>query len=490
MKNKTKNPEIMGAKDKIGATLLSTSNSVAGIFMSTMFMSFLTDYAGLGSWAATLATVLLLVARFIDAFDDPIQSMIMDSAKPGKHGKYKPFFLLSTIMITIGVALLYSLPAGIASKPVLVSIWVIVFYFVCDIGVSFYNGNLLARFMTSDPNERGKLIVGPRIWTMIISMAGAGITSLAVGMYESFGSYNAVFRLIASVIALVAGVLSFIGWLMVKERHIVENDDDNYKTGFKDFIALMKENDAMMVNFFKQIFAGFIYTMLFAAPLYYIKWGLCCDLTTGAIDMAKYGKYSIVMSLLMMVPLLLGVIIASPIFTKIFKGNPIKMQSFDLLCEGIGGLLIFLVHITGLVNKFPVLFFIGMFIMALALGIDFLPSGAISMEIMDYTIYKTGKDRSAMSSVLEKFLDKAQNAVSSTIVGAVLIAVGYNVDSVTGDYIGELSNIPSMLTGMAVITGLVPAVLAIISVIILKKYPIDDKIRLEMKNMDANKSEA
>ena len=78
-KNNT-NPEIMGFKDKLGITLLSSNNGVAAIFMSTMFMSFMTDYAGLGTWGATLATTLLLVARIIDAIDDPIQSMIMDGS--------------------------------------------------------------------------------------------------------------------------------------------------------------------------------------------------------------------------------------------------------------------------------------------------------------------------------------------------------------------------------------------------------------------------
>ena len=68
------------------------------------------------------------------------------------------------------------------------------------------------------------------------------------------------------------------------------------------------------------------------------------------------------------------------------------------------------------------------------------------MEVMDYTIYSTGKDRSALTGVLDMFLQKAQNAVSSALVGGILIAIGYEVDSVTGDYIGELSAMPSMLT--------------------------------------------
>ena len=103
------------------------------------------------------------------------------------------------------------------------------------------------------------------------------------------------------------------------------------------------------------------------------------------------------------------------------------------------------------------------------------------MEVMDYTIYSTGKDRSALTGVLDKFLEKAQSAVSSALVGSILIAIGYEVDSVTGDYIGELSAMPSMLTWMTVIRGLVPAILAVIAVLIISRYPIDQAKRKEIQ---------
>lgn len=103
------------------------------------------------------------------------------------------------------------------------------------------------------------------------------------------------------------------------------------------------------------------------------------------------------------------------------------------------------------------------------------------MEVMDYTIYSTGKDRSALTGVLDMFLQKAQNAVSSALVGGILIAIGYEVDSVTGDYIGELSAMPSMLTWMTVIMGRVPAILAVIAVLIISRYPIDQAKRKEIQ---------
>ena len=80
-KNKERNPEAVGLKECIGVTALSTTGGVAAIFMSSMFMQYMTDYAGLGAWGATLATILLLVARIFDAVDDPIQGFIMDNGK-------------------------------------------------------------------------------------------------------------------------------------------------------------------------------------------------------------------------------------------------------------------------------------------------------------------------------------------------------------------------------------------------------------------------
>ena len=79
------------------------------------------------------------------------------------------------------------------------------------------------------------------------------------------------------------------------------------------------------------------------------------------------------------------------------------------------------------------------------------------------------------------FLQKAQNAVSSALVGGILIAIGYEVDSVTGDYIGELSALPPMLTWMTVVMGLIPAILAVIAVLIINHYPVDQAKRKEIQ---------
>ncbi len=476
---KVKTAESVGFKEMFGVTALSTNNGIAVTFMSSLFMVYMTDYAGLGAWGATLATTLLLAARIIDAVDDPIQGFIMDSGKVGKHGKYKPFFMLSIVMTFIGTVALYALPNAITKTPVLVTIWVIFFYLVYDIGTSFYNPNLLYRTMTSDTEQRAKLLIGPRLWVMILGMFGAALSVIVVSIQAAVGSFKTAYMILALVSMLIASAVSIIGWFMVKEKHVVEQDEDD-KVRFSDFFTLLKENDAILVDFFKCVFTGFIWTFLFAAPVYYVKYAYCTDLTTGVFDTAKYGTYSMIVSLMMLFPLLIGTMVATPIL-KAFKGDFVKMQKFDYLMQGVGGLVLFVGQILGILQKVPAIFFAGMFIMAMFIGIDFVPGSSIGMEIMDYTIYKTGKDRSALTGVLSKFLEKAQSAVSSALVGGILIAIGYQVDSVTGNYIGDLAKMPTLLTWMIVVMGVLPAVFAVIGILILKKYPIDHAKRLEIQ---------
>ena len=481
------NPEHMGLKEVFGVTALSTTSSITAIFMSNMFMTYMTDYAGLGAWGATLATTLLLAARIIDAVDDPIQGFIMDNAKVGKHGKYKPFFLLSIFMTTLGAIALYALPRGIAQKPILVGIWVIVFYLFYDVGTSFYNANLLYRTMTNDVKERGKLAIGPAIFVLFIGAASSAMMKIVVSVNSFFNNYNKTYTVIVGVSCIIAAVISLIGWLLVKEKHVVQQEEGE-KASFSDFMELLKENKAMVIQVVKTVFSGFIWTLLFATPTYYVKWGFCTDLTTGQVDMAKMGTYGLIVSVMMLIPLLIGNLLGQPLL-KLFKGDPIRTGQFNLCVQAAGGIVLFLSQITGLLEKTPGIFFGCMFVMALGVACDSIPQATVEMETMDYTIYKTGKDRSALTGVLSQFLKKAQSAVSSALVGIILIAIGYQVDSVTGDFAGDIANIPVMLNWFIVIMGLIPAILAMISIFIYTKYPLDNAEREEMRKALASREE-
>ena len=67
------------------------------------------------------------------------------------------------------------------------------------------------------------------------------------------------------------------------------------------------------------------------------------------------------------------------------------------------------------------------------------------------------------------------------MVGMVLVAVGYVVDSATGDYAGDLSAIPNMLNWFIVIMGLVPCILGVLALLVFRKYPITPELAAQMK---------
>ena len=107
---KEKNAYPLDLKTKFGFSFMGWMNTAGSAFMTSLFMLYLTDYSGLGSWAAGLGSALLVFARVFDAVNDPFEAWIMDKAKPGKHGKYKPFVYLSIVLQAIGVICLFFIP--------------------------------------------------------------------------------------------------------------------------------------------------------------------------------------------------------------------------------------------------------------------------------------------------------------------------------------------------------------------------------------------
>lgn len=478
MKTKVKNQNKLGFKTYFGTTTMGLTDGFTNSLMTTWFMLYLTDYAGLGALGAVMGSTILLAARIFDAVNDPLEGWIMDRAKVGKNGKYKPFIMLSILLSGAGIIGLFFTPSG--NHPVFVGIWVILFYLIYDIGASFYAPNLVYRTLSLDANVRGKLMIGPRLLSMIVGMGTAGLIALVNVVNGSIGNMSLSFGFTVAGGVIVFSVISLLGISLVRERfHGVQNEEKNERVKITDFFLLVKENKALLIRLLDMLFSGFIWTFLFATSLYYIKWGLSTDLTTGVVDSVKLGNYSMIASMLMFVPMLLGTAIAAPLMKRF--SNPMNMNRFLLLVQAISCGLLFLFHITGILRVAPILFFLCSGITATAIGCGFMCGGTLEIECMDYEIYKHGKDRSALCNACFKFLNKAQSAVANASIGFLLITIGYVVDSKTGDFAGNIAQIPFMLTGFMIIMGLIPFFFGVIAWLITRKYPITNEIRVDMK---------
>ena len=162
-------------------------------------------------------------------------------------------------------------------------------------------------------------------------------------------------------------------------------------------------------------------------------------------------------------------------------GDPMKFLRIFLLAQAIPCGVLFLLQILGVLGKMPWLFLICAAVTTTAVGMGYIPGSTVDIEIMDYEIYKNGKDRSGLCNALNRFINKAQNAVGASVVGFMLAGIGYVVDSETGDFAGELSRMPVMLNWFIVIMGLIPFVLGIIAYLIERRYPITNEVRSKMR---------
>ena len=477
MKAKTTHTYPLDFKTKFGFSTMCWVSQGCSSFMTSLFMLYLTDYSGIGALAVTLGTVLLLLGRVIDAVDDPLQGWIMDSARPTKFGKYKPFIIISTLLSAISVICLFAMPGAVAKNPVMVVIWVILFYLMYDIGASFYAERPLLRTLTSDGNVRAKLMVYPRVFGMLISVPFAFFMAMVEGLNTKVGNMHDSFAYMTLIIMIPATLISLLGVACVKEGKHASEEKDETKLTFKDIINMFKTNKALLVTKGAGLFSGFIWTLVFATTTYYIKCAYCADLTTGAVDSQKFATYTMIMGAMQMLPFMLAAVVSPWMMKKFFK-EPVDFSIFSQLSCAVAEIAMFVCHLLGLLT--PAVFFVLLFVVMFTMGLGFVPGGVLDSEAMDYGMWKTKKEVSGLCQAVGNFLSKAQSALSSALVGVILIAIGYKVDSVTDTYIGDLSAIPSMLIWFVVVLSLAPAALNIIASVILKFYPVKGEVKKRM----------
>lgn len=474
-KEKKQYPEDF--KTVFGLSTMNWYEVISGAFLTGLFMLYLTDYAGIGALAATLGTVLLIVGRILDAVDDPLQGYIMDNAKPRKHGKYKYFIILSILMTTVAVSLLFSIPATVASNTVLVIIWVSLFYILYDIGISFFADSPLKQSLTTDPVIRSKITTWPRIIGTFVAIPMAFFIPMLTGINANIGNMHKSFSILTLAFIIPAGLISLLGIMLVKEGKHVEMDKHERIT-LKEILHMFKINKPFILSTLVALFNGFVWTLVFATTTYYIKWAYCTDLTTGVVDAAKFGSMTMVLGIFQLLPTILMAAI-SPWLVKIFKG-PLKVYMLSMILQIIGGSGLFISMLLGVLATSPVFFFAFLVLILLGAGLSFVPGTLIGIECMDYGMYKTGKEMHGIVNSVSRFIGKAQTALSPALIGGILIATGYQVDSVSDTFTGDLSAIPNMLRAFIIVCGLLPAIFSLIALVILRFYPITEKLRTEM----------
>ncbi len=101
-----------GIRDKIGYLFGDFGNDFTFLLSSSFLLKFYTDVMHL---SAGVVGIVMMLARFVDAFTDVTMGRLCDRAAPTPNGKFKPWILRMCAPVAIASFLIYQ--SAFASSP-------------------------------------------------------------------------------------------------------------------------------------------------------------------------------------------------------------------------------------------------------------------------------------------------------------------------------------------------------------------------------------
>ncbi|MBC2607340.1 MFS transporter [Pelagicoccus albus] len=421
-----------------GAGDMSINVMVAALFY---FMSyFYTDIFGLDP--VHMAT-LFMVARFVDAFTDPMMGLITDKFK-WKWGRFRPYFLILALPYGVSMMLLFTTPNfDYASK----LIWAYATYLFATLmftGVAIPYISYIG-VLTSDTKERlsanGYRMTFAKIANAVIVFS---VPILAKQWSGPDGDLGRGYQLAMGLMSGIGVLLLLACFFTTRER--VEHKADKQPIGRQ--VALLLKNDQWLVLAAACIVGTLGYAVRGGVAIFYAKYYL------GGNEwvQSSFMTSGIIAATISMV--------ASTWITK--KYCKVGLFRWSQILTGVISVLMYLVVTPDdIVMAF-------VFYVAISFVVDLHAPvfwSAIA-EAVDYGHFKNGERVSGLAFGGISFCQKAGGAFAGLVVGLLLSYFGYEKDVVQSE--NTLKGIALMLT---VIPGFFHALLGVM----MYKYKITDQ---------------
>lgn len=439
-----------GIRDKIGYLFGDLGNDFTFILSSSFLLKFYTDAVGVD---ASVVGIIMMLARFFDAFTDLTMGRICDRRQGGEDGKFRPWIRIATVPCALASFLIYQ--SGIASwQPWAKTLWLAITYFLW--GSVFYTMvnipyGSMASAISPDAGDRQSLST---FRTMGSTLAGAVIGVLvpiiAYEQKEIGGEVLAVlsgprFTIIAGAFSILAVICHFVCYFLVRERVKIESSVREGR-GILDALTSAVKNRALV-----SIIVASIVTLLSQMTMQQMANYLFPD---------YYGSPSAqsVSTLVMLFGMIIAAAMAKPLALRFGKAEISAAAS--LFSGGVSLLLFFL-------RPQNVWIYVAFsFASWLGLGIFSMVSWALITDVIDYSERKNGVREDATVYSLYSFARKLGQGGAAGLSGGLLTLIGYN--KVAGGPLPE-----SVREGIFTISTLLPAIGFIaLALILIFWYPL------------------
>lgn len=428
--------EKLTKKETVSYGLAGMGQNMVYVLSSSFLMIFYTDVFGINPG---IVGTLFLVARVWDAVNDFIMGVIVDNTRT-KWGKLRPYLFVAPIPIAVLTILTFTAPDFTYSlKIVYIFVTYILWGMVYTIGDVPYWG--LSASMSSDTNERTRLITFTRFMTMV--GAGAGVVGIPL-LVEKLGngSDKQGYLLTAIIISVIGCSLFSLAYFNTKERVIPQKE----KVTLRENFNLLKKNIPLLLILFSSVL-GFSRFMSQAAGTYVTKYNLHNPELFSILGGVLIASVLVAISI---TPMLLRY------FTK---------RNLYILTSIFGAIMYFLMYLVGYDSLIIVLTFV--FLSSLSMGFFNVLQTSMIADSVDYLEWKTGKRAEGLCYASQTFFFKLSGALTNFTMGMVLLYTGFIKNS---DY-----QFPQVYEGIFSLVSLIPGIGCLLSIIPMIFYKFTDK---------------
>ena len=456
----------IGLKDKVGYAL----GDAGGLLTFSLIGSFLTVF-----YTDTLKiplgqiTVLMLIARIWDAINDPMWGAFIDSRKPTKWGRFRPYIFWFSIPMAVAAGLMFTKFDFIPHSKYIVYAYVTyIFYGMMYTAVNIPYGSL-ASVITDDELERSSLSMWRSIGAGVGGLPGQILLPMFVYSVVRDANGNAKIDALGNEVKQLNGTTLSIAVIALSAFSILV-----YFLNFKltkERIQLPAKQAEKKYNLFvtiKDLFSNMPFVILCIVSMLLIAFQMYYQTAFNYLFkdyFAKPGLYAVV-----------TVCTYGPMAIFLpFMGKLIKKFGKKELCSvGLGfaaivNVLLFVIRGTALAHN-PYIFLAFTFFSGMGQTFLVLEVWALVMDVIDYHELRTHRREEGTSYSLYSFTRKLGQTLAGAGVPVLLQAIGYDVNK------AGLGQDEKVLNSLYDISTLVPAImLGVMSVLLAFCYSLSKK---------------
>lgn len=426
----------MSKGELVSYGLGGVASTMPSQFKTAYAMNFMSDVAGLHVGAVGILNTLLIIW---DAINDPIIGGIADRTNTKRWGKYRPHMIMGILLWAVIMVMLFTVPdlpeTGMWIYYIVALLLYSVFYTQFTVPWQALNSA-----MTRDPQERN-LMLTCRQYGGFIAGAVVGVITIPIVQKSADPRTGWLISVgIVCVTMIITGLCAANGAKRVDYYNSLPTPE---KIHFKSQIGLVIHNRAVICAALLLGAVTLVNTMSSALSLYYLR---CVVENMGLKAVFSLVSLGISLVVIPMMPAMLR---------KFGKIKTMFIGMFVILIQSI-----WLLVRREFATDFEV---IGMGFVG-SLGFVFANVAVLAMipDCTDYTEWKFGTAQAGFINATITFMKKFCSSFSTMIVGVALASVGYSASETSQEVIDMIVNLKIAY----------PIVLMIVTVILVKLYPI------------------